>query len=153
MAVALWIISTGVLGVTIFLQYGLDLAPCPLCILQRLPWILIWLFATMKLLYPRPLGIFRAFRPSASVLLLCGMGLAFYHIGIQHGWWEAHCDFLSPEALSVSSLKQQLLQQNGIVTCNAVTFRLWGLSLPENNLLISVLTFLILWLWPRKKRL
>jgi disulfide bond formation protein DsbB len=52
---AIAVVSFGLISVGLVLQHGMDLQPCPLCILQRFAYLAVGLFAaTAALLAPRP---------------------------------------------------------------------------------------------------
>lgn len=72
-------------------QYGFDMAPCVLCIYQRIPFalnillgVIIYKLATQK-----------HYRGAALMLLVAGIvfiansALAFYHVGVEQFWWES----------------------------------------------------------------
>jgi disulfide bond formation protein DsbB len=69
-----------------FVEYGLHMAPCELCLIERWPYRLTALVAVFAL------GIPRATRPLlalAGLVMLAGAGVAFFHVGVEAGWWPS----------------------------------------------------------------
>jgi disulfide bond formation protein DsbB len=72
-------------------QFIFHLEPCPLCLMQRLP------YAATALLGLVGLGLAKTERPKgsafaiflASLAFLTGAGIAFYHNGVEQHWWES----------------------------------------------------------------
>ena len=76
------LLSAAILLAALALQFLGGLAPCPLCIWQRWPYVALvalgligWRWRSRALL-----GI-------ATLVLLGAAGLAAYHVGIEQGWW------------------------------------------------------------------
>jgi len=143
-AVAALIIAAGgattILG-ALFFQHGLGLAPCPLCLEQRIPYYLaIPLAAVIAVAayrkVPRPvivggLGVL-------ALLMLFSAGLGVYHSGIEWKWWAGPQDCSGPlNPLGSRDLLEQL-QMINIVRCDEAPWRFLGLSLAGYNALISL---------------
>jgi disulfide bond formation protein DsbB len=119
--------SAASLGIVLAMQYGLGLAPCPLCVWQRWPHVGV-VAAGLAALWLRPvwmLGI-------ALVLLLGNAGLAGYHFGVEQGWWAlpAGCA-AGAGATTVEELRAMLA--TAAPACDQVAFTLAGLSLAAWN--------------------
>jgi disulfide bond formation protein DsbB len=113
-------------------QYLGGAAPCPLCIWQRYPYgVLIALGVIGFFWRPPPmLGL-------GALVLLIGAGLAFYHYGIEQGWFAlpATCA-ATGSADSIEQLRQML--RAAPPACDQVRFTVLGLSLAAWNLLASL---------------
>ncbi len=69
-----------------YVEYGLHMAPCELCLIERWPYRLTALIAVFAF------GIPRATRPLLAVsalVMLAGVGIAFLHVGVEAGWWPS----------------------------------------------------------------
>jgi len=145
MPLAAKLIAGAALSALIFvyvMQYGFGLQPCVLCLWQRLPYALA-LIASFAALLWQPYG-----RQTTLLLALCalifavGAGLAFYHSGIERHWWAgtAGCTSQPLTANSAEDLRRQLLQ-TPVAHCDQITWRLFGLSMANWNVLLSLALF------------
>jgi disulfide bond formation protein DsbB len=86
---AITIVSFGLIGVGLILQHGMNLEPCPLCIVQRVEYFAIGVFGLLAaLIAPRPFA-----RTAGALMLLAalaGAGTAGWHVWLQ----------MNPESLS-----------------------------------------------------
>jgi disulfide bond formation protein DsbB len=138
-----------ILGALVF-QYGLGLAPCPLCLEQRIAYYVAIPLAAMVML-----GV--SVGASRKVLLLAlaaialamlwNAGLGAYHAGVEWKWWEGPRD-CSGAVNSLGSARDMLrqLETTRVVRCDEAAWRFLGLSLAGYNVLISLaLAALALW--------
>lgn len=70
------VLAFGAVGVALVLQFRFDMQPCPWCVMQRLIYIAVGLFALIGLILPKSIskipGAFSAF------LSFTGIGIALY---------------------------------------------------------------------------
>ena len=130
--------AAGLLAAVFVMEYGFDVAPCSLCVLQRWPHGIVIL-----------LGIV-AFVPAVSgggrrvLLLLCAAafattaGIGIYHVGVEQGI------FAGPSACSggitgdsVEELRRKLMAAP-VIRCNEVAWSLFGISMAGYNVLLSL---------------
>jgi disulfide bond formation protein DsbB len=134
------------------LEYGLDLAPCILCVYQRIPYFLILIIAVIgRFFYPRIAAMMIYI---CVILLVIEVGAAFYHISIEHGWLleTSKCTTTSSlENKSIEEAKSIILQE--VASCSKPSLLLLTLSLAEWNLLYSsgLAIYLIISLLKRHK--
>jgi disulfide bond formation protein DsbB len=132
--------AAAILG-ALFFQYGLGIAPCPLCLEQRIVYyVAIPLAAVVALaaLYHAPRALVRAGLGLLALAMLFGAALALYHAGVEWKWWEGPRDCSGPLVpLSGKGLLEQLQSVN-IVRCDEAPWRFLGLSLAGWNVLISL---------------
>mgnify|MGYP002854729754 CR=1 FL=1 len=79
-----------------------------------------------------------------SLVSLVGSIVAFYHFGIEQGFFNESlvCEVGSlDQNLSTEDLLKQL--GNNTVSCKTVTFRVFGLSLASINTIFSLVLFVI----------
>lgn len=110
--------------------------PCELCILQRWPHVAAVAIAVLLWLT----GRVRLFAVLGMAAAAVAAGLAFYHTGVEIGWWAgpAHCSGgvgdiaqLSPRAAL------ERLQGTAVVRCDEVAWSFLGLSMAGWNAVFS----------------
>ena len=129
--------SVAMLAGAMFFQYGMGLAPCPLCIWQRwayAPPILIGLAALA--LPPR---FTRYMVLLAGLAFLAGAGIAGFHAGVELGWWQglAECSGTTGGATTLEDLRKQLMAAP-LVRCDEVPWSLLGISMAGWNMIAQV---------------
>ncbi len=140
-AVALSILGASVatLATAYYFQFVEDLAPCPLCLYQRYPYMVTIVLAGLLL----AAGDGGRARP--ILVGLCGLafttgaGIAFYHVGVEYGWFEglAACGGGSNEVTTIADLKAQMLAGKP-APCDQVPWSLLGVSLAGYNFAVAV---------------
>lgn len=134
MAILLLISAAVLLGAYGFQFIG-GLAPCKLCIYQRIPYFAALVLCALGLLQP---GIMRW---TAAILVadfLTGAGLGVYHAGVEWHWWAGptSCSAIGGSAGTTEQLMAQILNAP-IVRCDEIPWSLFGISLAGYNALIS----------------
>ena len=118
----------------------MGLAPCPLCLNQRIAFYLAV-----------PLGLLAALsatkKPSLSTISFIALTLIFitnsayggYHAGIEWGYWPgpASCAGNTFEVTNIEELILSL-EKGAPPSCNEAPWRLFGLSLAGYNMLASL---------------
>ncbi len=138
-----------ILGAWIF-QYGLGLAPCPLCLEQRIPYYIAIPLAVVVVfgaLRSVPRGPLLAGLIVVALILLWGAGLGAYHAGIEWKWWAGPQDCSGPvTSLGTGGNLLQRIETTHVVRCDEAAWRFLGLSLAGYNVLISLaLAAIALW--------
>ena len=124
-----------------FIEYILGHKPCNLCLIQRVPYILV--IALVILVW-----IFKNFEKNVffllSIVFLLAALLAFYHFGIEQGFIEesAVCNI---EQNSNDLTKEDLLKElnSTRISCKDVDFKIFGFSLATINAFISLIFSII----------
>ena len=123
------------------IEYVLGHKPCKLCVYQRFPYFVsIFLVSSILLLkkYVKLslLGI--------SLVSLLGAVMAFYHFGIEQGFFSESF-ICEAQNLGQSSSKEEILKQlkENTISCKNVTFKAFGLSLASINAIFSFILFYI----------
>ena len=136
----LFIISASLVA-TFIIQYGLGYQPCKLCIYQRIPYILS-IFLIIELIF------FKKNEKTTLLLLsltfIAGAILAFYHLGIEQGFF-AESFVCESKSLSETLTKDELLEQlkQNTISCKDVNFKILGLSLASINFIFSLILSVI----------
>ena len=126
------------------IEYGLGHEPCKLCIYQRYPYFISVLLLTSIFVLKKNIKIHLIV---LSIVSLLGAIIAFYHFGIEQGFFDESvvCETKKlNQILSKEDLLKQLKQNT--ISCKKVTFRLLGLSLASINTIFSLVLSYIFFL-------
>ena len=138
--VILAIISLTIISALI-IQYWLGHEPCKLCLYQRIPYFLAILLI-IKIFF------FKKYEKITLLILtlifVSSTALAFYHFGIEQGFFSESLACTAPD-LSKTLSKEQLLEQlkQNNISCKDVSFRILGLSLAAINTIFSLVLSVI----------
>lgn len=138
----LFIFNFAILISAYFIEYILKVPACTMCIYQRIPYFLsiliIVIFFLKKIDFQKLIIILFLFS-------LINIGISFYHIGIEQGFFNeiSTCK----DEINASTTKDLLnqLKSKGVVPCKEVGFTIFGLSLATINFIVN--TGLILFYW------
>jgi len=125
-----------------FFQYVLKLAPCPLCLEQRIPYyvaIPLALLVAIAAARGAPAAVVRAGLVLLALIMLVSAGLGVYHAGIEWKLWPGptECSGSLPTLGGGGDLLRQI-ETTSVVRCDEAAWRLFGLSLAGYNALISL---------------
>ena len=125
----------------LIIQYWLGHEPCKLCLYQRIPYFLAILLIIKIFFFKKYEKI------TLLILTLIFVGstaLAFYHFGIEQGFFSETLACTAPD-LSKTLSKEQLLEQlkQNNISCKDVSFRILGLSLAAINTIFSLVLSVI----------
>lgn len=138
--------SGGLIGFALFLQYAKHQEPCPLCMVQRVIFIIILALYVLAMLHgPKRIGE-RIYAALIVLLSLSGAGVAARHIWIQH-LPEDQVPACGPgldymlETMPMADLLKELMHGSG--ECAAKGWTFLTLGIPE----WSLLCYLALGMW------
>jgi disulfide bond formation protein DsbB len=122
------------------MQYGFAYEPCILCLWERAPYGATVALAIASLAW-QPYG-----RQTAVLLGLCaciyltGMGLAFFHTGVELHWWvgTAACSVQPLTGATADDLRESLLRTVA-PHCDEIAWSFMGLSMTNMNVIWSLL--------------
>ena len=129
----------GVLGYALYLQHYRGLLPCPLCVVQRMAYIVVAVAALGGVLYSPG----RASRMvySAAMAIFASIGVI---VAARHAWVVHHPELstecgISPEekflnALPFAKWWPGMFEANG--DCASVTWKFLSLTIPEWSLIL-----------------
>jgi disulfide bond formation protein DsbB len=146
-----WLIALGLaagaaLGGALLLQYGFRLPPCPLCIYERYPYLVVLAACGLGL----SLGRARLAVAVAAMALAVNVGLAGYHVAVEQGWLALPetCAAVGA-ATTIEELRAQLA--TAPARCDQVPLTVAGLSLAAWNGVYAagLLALAVLALWRR----
>jgi disulfide bond formation protein DsbB len=132
--------STTVLLAALGMQHLADIAPCPLCILQRWPYVAVMGLAAVAMVPALPPFWRRALLAAAAIAFAVGGAIAVYHVGVEQGWFAApaSCTGTATDANTIEELRKALAAQP-VVRCDQVPWSLFGVSLAGYNVALSAL--------------
>ena len=142
------ILSLVFLALAYFIEYCLNIAPCKLCLYQRIPYFILVILGVL-------VSVRIGKKISENILLnLCRLViiveicLAGYHVGIERGVIHEiiPCKVDSSSIGSAENLRMQI--EDVQPSCQEVGFRIFSLSLAEINL-IAIFCLLILSFYKR----
>ena len=119
------------------IEYKLGHQPCKLCFYERIPYFLS-IFLILKILFIK--GYEKITLLILSIVFVFSSVLAFYHFGIEQGFFKESL-VCTTESLSENLSKKELLQQlkQNSINCKDVSFRILGLSLAAINTIFSLI--------------
>ena len=129
------VISLAIISALI-IQYWLDHEPCKLCLYQRIPYFLAILLIIKIFFFNKYDKITLLI---LSLIFIGSSALAFYHFGIEQGFFNESLACTTPDVSKTLSKEQlmELLKQNS-VSCKDVSFKILGLSLAAINTIFSL---------------
>ena len=145
LALAGFLVCTGLIGIALFLQHVKGLDPCPLCMIQRLFFIAIG-FVFLVAAIAGPTGFFvRVYGAICTALAVAGAGFAVRHVWLQrHPPEMESCTadlFTQLQRLPFGNVIERALYATG--DCAKVDWTLLGLSIAEWSLIWFVLLALL----------
>ena len=134
--VILTITSLAIISALI-IQHWFGHEPCKLCLYERIPYFLSILLIIKILFIKRYEKITLLI---LSLVFISGATLAFYHFGIEQGFFRESSACITGDLSKILSKEELLeeLKQNSI-SCKDVSFRMLGLSLAAINTIFSVI--------------
>ena len=134
------VISLAIISALI-IQYWLDHEPCKLCLYQRIPYFLAILLLIKIFFFKKYEKITLLI---LSLIFIGSTALAFYHFGIEQGFFNESLACTAPDLSKTLSKEQlmELLKQNS-VSCKDVSFKILGLSLAAINTIFSLVLSVI----------
>lgn len=144
--IAALLISAGLLGGAYGFQYIGGFNPCQMCYWQRHAHkavIAVSALAIMASLISVSKALKRLLLGLIMVCFLVSFGLAFWHVGVEYGWFEGpkSCAVIAsaPGGFSVDGLRDALSQPIEAPACSDVSWSILGLSMAGWNALISLI--------------
>jgi len=120
-----------------FIEYILGHQPCNLCEYERIPYFLAILIVLINYKYNK---LEKYLILSLAIIFLIATILSLYHLGIEQGFIQESllCDLeKGANIVDKDEILKQLQQKS--ISCKDVTFKIFGLSLTNYNIIISLL--------------
>ena len=122
-------------------QYLGGLAPCPLCVDQRVAHGVVLACAAAALAAAdRSPALAGSAVVAALAALLAGAAVAGYHVGVEQELWHgpASCAAEPVRAATSKEWLEEMLTRTTVVRCDEVAWSLFGISMAGYNLVISL---------------
>ena len=135
--IAVFLISFIALISAYFIEYILGHQPCNLCLYERIPYFLAILIVLINYKYNK---LEKYLILSLAIIFLIATILSLYHLGIEQGFIQESllCDLeKGANIVDRDEILKQLQQKS--ISCKDVTFKIFGLSLTNYNIIISLL--------------
>ena len=118
------------------IEHKLGHSPCKLCLYERIPYF-ISILLIIKIIFIKKYEKITLL--ILSVIFISSAILAFYHFGIEQGFFS-ESTACATEDLSKVLTKEEILEQikQNSISCKKVSFRILGLSLAAINTIFSV---------------
>tara|TARA_B100000686_G_C16193970_1_gene667227 strand:- start:45 stop:527 length:483 start_codon:yes stop_codon:yes gene_type:complete len=118
------------------IEYKLGHQPCKLCVYERIPYFLSILLI-LKIFFIKSYEKITLLL--LSVIFAISSVLAFYHYGIEQGFFNESA-VCAVNNLSETQSKEELLEQlkKNTLSCKDVNFRIFGFSLAAINTVFSI---------------
>ena len=134
---AIFLISLIALISAYFIEYILSHQPCVLCLYERIPFFLAILIILINYKYNK---FEKYFILVLTLIFLIATMLSLYHLGIEQGFIQESllCNLeKGANIINKDEILKQLQQKS--ISCKDVTFKIFGLSLTNFNIIISLL--------------
>lgn len=127
-ALALVIASVLALGVAWYVQHIMHIVPCELCLIERIPWRIVFVASVIAFVLP---GL-----PGRWAIILCipvlliGVGFSALHVGVEQHWWPSPFPSCHAPTFHAGSFRERLASMPARPSkpCDAATYLL-GLPL------------------------
>ena len=136
---AVAVLSAAALGGALAIEHIGGVAPCPLCLDQRIAYYAAVPLALLALwLLPGNVHLSRVILALLAVGFLLNAGLGIYHSGIEWSWWSGPetCSGTGTIATTPDALLESLKNPR-VVRCDEAALRILGLSLAGYSALVS----------------
>lgn len=132
-------------------QYGFNLRPCELCLIQRVPFAVNILLGLIAYMWAprRPLLI-----GLSGVIFLINSAIAFFHSGVERKWWVGLTGCTTPDMSgSVEDLLKRI-QETDVVRCDEIPWSLFGLSMANYNVAfcLGLGAICLIYVWKKTSR-
>ena len=131
----IFLVSSFALISAYFIEYVLGHQPCNLCLIERIPYISAMIIIIINYNFAH---LEKYFIFLLALVFLFSTLISLYHLGIEQGFIKESlvCDLKNNSGiLSKEEILEQLKQR--VVSCQDVTFKIFGFSLTSINVIIS----------------
>lgn len=136
-----FLISTFALLWVFYVQYILMIAPCKICLYQRIPHYSVLIFLVLSYLFE---SLRRYLMLIICFAFMVASILSFAQLGLEEKWFqfETSCSSNLAGISSFEEYRDKILNDDEI-KCDYVAYRIMGFSLSFWNFIISISIFLI----------
>ncbi|MDD3182997.1 MAG: disulfide bond formation protein B [Alphaproteobacteria bacterium] len=135
---AIFAAATGSLFVAYIAENFFDVQPCILCIYQRIPFAVVSALSIIALIFRDNDKMVRTVLSLCALAFFINAGIAIFHSGVELHWWAGtdECG-VNPLVLKQIANLREVLLKTPLVSCDAINFTLFGLTMANWNILAS----------------
>ena len=135
------LIATFCLIIAFIAQYGQGILPCPLCLYERYFYGALAFFGILTFFRFFPLTF-----TFTGVVLIGGLALSIYHLGVEGHWWQASSACVGTTILAgnFDDFEAQFMKKS-VARCDQATWVVFGLSATIWNLILFT-SLILYWL-------
>lgn len=129
-----FLVCAGLLAYAYYVQFGMGIEPCPMCIFQRIVFILLGIVFLVGAIHGPALVGRRVYGATLGLIACIGVGIAARHIWIQHQPPNpfAGCGpGLNYMVANFTWSKTLQMAFTGSADCAKISHTILGLSMPE----------------------
>jgi disulfide bond formation protein DsbB len=126
-------------------EYLYDAIPCALCVYQRIPYIIIALFAIINTTISSAKKYDKATDVVFEISLISSFCLSLFHYGVEKKIFKPDIDCVNnlQTAKTFEEFEMNLMHQN-YVLCDQATFEILGVPMSFLNILYSIFFFILI---------
>lgn len=116
-------------------QYGFNLRPCELCLIQRVPFALTIILGLLAYFWTAkriPLIVL------SGVAYLVNSGVALFHSGVERKWWAGLTGCTTPDMSGSIEDLMKRIQETAVVRCDEIPWSFLGLSMANYNVVFCL---------------
>ena len=121
-------------------QYGFGLAPCELCYFQRYGYWTVIAIGVLTIIFGRRPKPRKAWLTLMGLALLGVAGIAIFHVGVEHGWWQgtSACVGASTAGMTTEELTKAIMDAP-VTRCDEPAFVFLGISMAGYDAIYAIL--------------
>lgn len=126
------------LGLALIGEHVLGMAPCILCLTERVPYAVAGLVALAMVALPTSPNLRRLGLILLLIAFVANAGISAYHVGVEQHWWESPaCGGAPPTAISLQDLMAEAAKP-ALPPCDEPQWSLFGVTLAGYNVLLNL---------------
>ncbi|WP_198027091.1 disulfide bond formation protein B [Candidatus Paracaedibacter symbiosus] len=126
-------IATLALLTAFIAEYAFGIQPCPLCLYERYVYAALIILGIIDSFWYHPALFYLVL-----VVILGGIGLSFYHVGVELHWWQAPSSCVGISGISAGNFEdfEAQFMQKPVVRCDQITWVIFDVSATIWNMLL-----------------
>jgi len=131
-------------------QFGFNLRPCELCLIQRIPFVLNMVMGIIIIFWASKrthvIGL-------SGLIFVINSGIALFHSGVERKWWAGLTGCTTPDMSGSIEDLMKRIQETDVVRCDEIPWSFMGLSMANYNVAFCLgLGALCLYVWYQSMR-
>jgi len=134
---AIFLICLFAISTAFYVEYVIGIEPCVLCLYQRIPYVAAGLFAIFAIIGKPGSFTQQAALTGCGLAFLTGASIAFYHFGVEEGWWQSACSGAQSMDMSLDDLKASIMAEP-LKPCDSRDWVMFDISITVYNTIASL---------------